>query len=91
MQPTKIGNCNNCGACCYILYPDMKWRICFNYNIHSDHHCKIYSNRPKECREYPRTPMDLERVAKWCSLQFIDEKGRVIDPQMDKSVKLVKA
>ena len=85
-----IGACNNCGACCYIRYPDGIERICFNYDIHSIKHCKVYGKRPKECRDYPRTPMDLERVAKWCSLRFVDEHGKVIDAAMDKTVKLTR-
>lgn len=69
--------------------PDGKEHICINYTITNPQgRCRIYDKRPQVCRDFPRSPMDLERVSKWCTLRFFDEKGRVIDAQMDTSVKL---
>lgn len=86
----KIGACHNCGACCYVLFPDGKYRICQHYNIHSNLHCKLYGKkeRPKDCINFPRGPMDLERVKKWCGFRFVDDKGCTVDGYMDKRVTL---
>jgi uncharacterized cysteine cluster protein YcgN (CxxCxxCC family) len=83
----KIGTCNNCGACCYVYSHTLKrFHVCEAYTTKSRLHCSVYDKRPKECREFPTGPTDLERVAKWCTLKFTDDQGRIVD--IDKNVKL---
>jgi Fe-S-cluster containining protein len=86
----QIGTCTDCGACCNILYPDLTWRMCPFYNSKTAKHCRIYDKRPKECREYPRGPMDLARVNKVCGINFVDEKGITVDAYQDKRVTLTR-
>jgi hypothetical protein len=94
MAYTKVGNCNNCGACCYVYSPRLKrFHLCEMYSVtRPGGHCLIHGkqNFPKECAAYPRSPMDLERVQDKCCIQFVDEKGCVVDPWMDKKVILTK-
>lgn len=90
MQLYQIGKCNDCGACCMLRADDMTEHICPYYTIKSNQHCTLFGSkkRPRECAEFPRGPADLERVAKWCSIKFVDEKGVTVDGMMDKRVKL---
>jgi hypothetical protein len=88
---TRIGTCNNCGACCYVYSNVLKhFHVCEAYTNLSDKHCTIYNNRPKECREFPRDPADLERVKQWCSLKFVDNKGRIVEGLVDINGKPIK-
>jgi len=85
----KVGACNDCGACCYVYSQALKhFHICEFYSIKTVKHCTIYERRPKECRDFPRSPADLERVQKWCSVKFMDERGVAISPFMETGLKL---
>ena len=91
MQVYRVGECSNCGACCYIYSKQLgHFHVCGMYDASTDKHCRLHGkpNRPKECIEYPSCPMDLERVWRWCTYKFVDELGRVVDPYMQKNVKL---
>jgi len=88
----QIGTCNNYGACCYIYSPKLgHYHLCEQYDPTKEKHCRLYMSkkRPKQCRDFPRGPADLENVKEWCSIRFVDEKGNTIDGCMDKRVKLV--
>ena len=85
----RVGECCDCGACCYIYSKVLgHFHVCEHYTNLSSKHCTVYANRPAECRSFPKYPMDLERVWRWCSFRFVDENGRVVDPYMEKDVKL---
>lgn len=92
-QLTQIGACNNCGRCCYVYSNTLKrFHWCEFYSVtRPGGHCLVHKNRPEVCKSFPRGPDDLERVklmgAK-CSIQFVDEAGRVVDCWMDKNVQL---
>ena len=94
MQLTQVGKCNNCGACCYIYSQTLRrYHWCEHYSFTMMRgHCTVYGTqlRPRECAEFPRGPMDLERVAKECCIKFVDDKGRVVDGSMDKRVRLAR-
>jgi hypothetical protein len=96
----RVGECNNCGICCQIFkrpeapknspyYAETpRYEYCAHYLPNGMYgHCGIYTKRSKECREYPRGPMDILNKPE-CSYQFFDEYGRKIDAYMDKRVRL---
>jgi len=80
MQVYRVGECNNCGACCYFTFPNGRGVICPNYSTKSDLHCTIYDKRPQACRDFPANPESLQWVKKWCSIQFVDEQGKIVLP-----------
>lgn len=92
LQPTlkqtiyRVGQCNNCGDCC-IIWHNGQYQRCKWYNLKAEQHCMIYDTRPQVCRDFPRSPLDLEDKP-LCSYYFVDEKGRRIDAFMDKRVRL---
>lgn len=96
----RTGECNNCGVCCQLYKrPDAPkdspfyaetagYGYCNHYLPYAEQgHCAIWLKRPKECREYPRGPMDVLNKPT-CSYHFFDGFGRKIDAYMDKRVRL---
>jgi Fe-S-cluster containining protein len=86
MEVNRVGHCVNCGACCR-LYNGSGYGHCKHYRTRKVKHCLIYSTRPSACRRFPRSPMDIQNKPE-CGYMFLDEHGRVIDPFMDKRVRL---
>jgi Fe-S-cluster containining protein len=82
----RIGECYNCGDCC-LLFDSGSYKRCVHYDELAEKHCTIYATRPRWCREFPRSPMDI--VGKpHCGFRFVDERGRTVDAFQDKRVKM---
>lgn len=50
----RKGECSRCGACCQLLF-----RCAFAAECKEGIGCKIYKNRPVNCRVFPLHPRDL--------------------------------
>lgn len=85
----RNGSCLNCGECCKTLFHNSQRSICQYFDGSTVKHCTIYGTRPKVCRDFPRNPMDQERLSN-CGFWFTNEMGRIIDGYMDKRIRLTK-
>jgi len=86
MKLYRMGECKNCGDCC-TLYINGQYKKCIHYDTDKERHCTIYKNRPQECRDFPRSPMELVNKPS-CGYWFVDEAGNCVDGWMDKRVRL---
>ncbi len=66
VEEGRTGHCNGCGACC-----ELPTRCTFlKTDSKGNNTCSIYRFRPPNCRKFPRSPAQLEAVAKTCSFSF---------------------
>ena len=82
----RVGTCQNCGDCC-ILWVKDHYERCRWYDLKTEKHCTMYGARPKVCRDFPRSPMDIVNKP-LCGYYFVDAQGRVVDSYMDRRVTL---
>lgn len=63
----RQGDCNRCGACCKILFR------CPFLGEEEDgrYFCKVYDQRPSQCRLFPISQRDLRELNGQCSYTFV--------------------